>query len=108
MSGGSYDYFFSRAPEALQRIASDLSGMSERCTDPEAWGRDEVDVNDLAAVGAHLGALALKIEGLAIALSKLEQVTKDVEWWQSGDTGPDRVVESFKKATQRQSAGEDR
>jgi hypothetical protein len=89
MSGGSYDYFYARAPEALHRIATDLAGMADRCTDPDAWGREDVDPNDLAAVGAYLGALGLKVEGLAIAMQKLEQVTKDVEWWESGDTGPD-------------------
>lgn len=97
MSGGSYNYFYSRAPDELRSVASNLSGMSQRCTDPEAWGRDKVDPNDLAAVGAYLGALALKVEGLALALEKLKDVTHDIEWWESGDTGPDRVVESFKR-----------
>lgn len=98
MSGGSYDYFSSRATEEVRRIASDLARMSARCTDPTAWGRDGVDPHDLAAIGAYLGALALKTEGLAMALSKLEKVTHDIEWWQSGDSGPERVVESFKAA----------
>lgn len=98
MSGGSYDYFYSRAPDALSSIASDLTAMSERCFDRTAWGRDEVDPNELEAVGAYLAALAIKVDGVAIALKKLKEVTHDIEWWQSGDTGPERVIESFKAA----------
>lgn len=102
MSGGSYDYFYRDASENVERVASTLDDMAARCIDPTGWGREGVDGAELAAVGAYLGALALKARGVALALSKLEQVTHDIEWWQSGDTGPERVVESFKKATLRQ------
>jgi hypothetical protein len=98
MSGGSYDYFYTRAPESLQRIASDLHCMAAQCTDPTGWGREGVDTNELAAVGAYLGALALKVDGIALAVGKLERVTHDIEWWRSGDSGPEHIVKSFKDA----------
>ena len=98
MSGGSFDYFYSRAPGDIARIASDLEDMASRCANPGEWGGPtDVDRDELAAVGEYLGALAIKARGLGIALNRLEQVTHDIEWWQSGDTGPERVVESFKK-----------
>lgn len=39
MSGGSYDYFYSRAPEHLRKLSDDLKHMADRC-DRRAEGQE--------------------------------------------------------------------
>jgi len=97
MSGGSYDYFYSRAPGQLDDIATTLISMSERCADTGAWGREGADAADLAKVSSHLVMLSLKARALAVEMREAEQILHDVEWWRSGDSGPDEVVKSYLK-----------
>ena len=53
MSGGSFDYFYSRAPGDIARIASDLEDMASRCANPGEWGGPtDVDRDELAAVAS--------------------------------------------------------
>lgn len=111
MSGGSYEYFYSRAPETLRAYASDLERMADRCAEraagpAEAHWKTKTDI-DLAALGecgVYLRAIAWRMKAMATLLANWEDVTRGVEWWESGDSGIEAVVESFSKLMAERSA----
>jgi len=104
MSGGSYDYFYSKCPETLAHFGSTLEHMAERCAEraagpPEKHYKEGTDL-DLAALGecaVYLRAIAWRMRGMATLLSKWEEVMHDIEWWASGDSGAEEVIEEFKR-----------
>jgi hypothetical protein len=104
MSGGSYDYFYSRAPEKLRSYAADLTSMADRCQQraedgPDRdWNGDLIDLAALAEAGDFLRALSFRMAGMARVLEIFDSVTHNVEWWASGDTGADSVEKAWKKA----------
>jgi hypothetical protein len=101
MSGGSFNYFYSRVPEEIRSAAHTLKEMAEQCAQPSDYYQRELtgeQLDELAEVAAYLLALSFKVRGIALALEKLERVTHDVEWWCSGDSGPLDVIASFRKA----------
>ncbi len=107
MSGGSYNYFYSRAPEELRSCASTLREMADRCQEraggPEEkhWKTGEaIDLAALAEAGDFLRMLSFRVGGMARVLENVGEVARGVEWWQSGDTGPDHVIEEWKRTTQ--------
>jgi hypothetical protein len=102
MSGGSYNYMYSEAPEKLRGIASDLEHMADRCDErshgpPETdWKtKTPIDMAPLAEVAKYLRTMAVKVQRQATVLETWREVLHDIEWWASGDTGPERVIESF-------------
>lgn len=106
MSGGSYDYLYSRAPGELASIADRLADMADRCTGettPDVLG--SADDAALRECGAYLRRLSLQVKGMAVTLEKWERVTHDIEWWASGDSGPKDVVDSFAKLKSEVSNG---
>jgi hypothetical protein len=113
MSGGSYDYLYSRAPEELRNMARSLDRMADQCDERAGGGPDVsyvpnashplgqpyvkklVDVSALAEVAKYLRVMSFKISRQASVLETWSEVLHDIEWWCSGDTGPDAVVKSF-------------
>lgn len=111
MSGGSFDYFYMHAPEKLRSIASDLDRMADACQ-ARAHGDVErhyktgeiIDLAALAEAGDFLRMLSFRVAGIARVLAALENVTQSVEWWKSGDTGIEEIVEAWKRVTARKGA----
>jgi hypothetical protein len=104
MSGGSFNYFYSRAPEHLRNIASDLEGMADACQERAAgppekhWKtREAVDLAALAETGDFLRMLSMRAAGLARVLETFENITRSVEWWRSGDSSADDIIEAWKR-----------
>lgn len=86
MSGGSYDYFYSRATEKASSIASTLSDMASVA-------------KKVGAINAmhHLQAASRTADMLTEQLRRLEDVTQSVEWYRSGDWAQEDIeVEALK------------
>lgn len=91
MSGGSYNYLaHAQDLEDLLGKRQELEWMAERLE-----GLSEVEFPGATAAAESTRALILKIkvwESNAITHAKfLSEVWHDVEWWDSGDYGPDQV-----------------
>lgn len=105
MSGGSYDYLYSRMPDQLRQYASALVSMAENCEERAATGRPEedwqsktnVDLMALAECGAYLRALSFRMTATANLMEKWSDIMHAVEWWCSGDSGIAEVVFHFNK-----------
>ncbi len=102
MSGGSYDYAYSKIDE-LERWASVLESMAERC---EAWGvqgftifdptrraATEIERSMVAYKGARLRQVAYEVREAARRVRDLEDLMQAVEWAASGDSGPDSLLD---------------
>lgn len=103
MSGGSYNYFYSRGPEELESIARNLESMAIDCEKPSTWAlecmaEEGVSAKELATVGKHLRRVAGRVTAVLAQIEPLKEVMHDIEWWQSGDTGPGEVVRTFKSS----------
>ncbi len=109
MSGGSYEDFYSRAPDVLKGYAGDLDSMANACAE-RAKGPPEKhyktgELIDLAALdecGDFLRFLSTRMAGIARVLETTSDITHAVEWWKSCDYGADQVIDAWRKAGQRQ------
>lgn len=83
MSGGSFDYFYTRGANDVARAASDLHGMAEavRRFAPES------------PIVLRLVALSELASSLEREIKAHEDLLQAVEWKCSGDWGEDRVLE---------------
>lgn len=90
MSGGSYNYLYDAWDlESLQSKRSDLSDMASRLA---GLGYAQ----DAAAETEELLVLLRQWEIRAgVRIQRLEKVWKAVEWWDSGDSGEQRVHEAL-------------
>lgn len=88
MSGGSFNYFFSRAPEEVRSVERTLASMRAECR------RDE----RLVEVAERLEQIEEQARSLAIALEMNQDITHAIEWWASGDSGPDAVLKALEEA----------
>lgn len=102
MSGGSFDYFYSRAPEELSGIAASLERMADECDrqsrEPpkKHWKTGEmVEFAAMTEVAADVRGIAYTVRGIARMLEFREALTKEIEWWKSCDTGPVDVLERW-------------
>lgn len=102
MSGGSYDYMYLSAPEKLRGIASELGHMADRCDERASGGpeidwktKQPIDMSPLSEVAKYLRTMSIKIGRQATVLETWKEVLHDIEWWASGDSGPESVLESF-------------
>lgn len=103
MSGGSYDYFYSRVTDRLHDVASTLEAMAEQCEErskgPPERDRDgnPLDFTPLHEVAEQLNALALTLRKYAATIQRWERTLQCIEWWASSDWGPYDVIEAFRK-----------
>ena len=74
MSGGHYDYAYSRVSDLAAQIADDASG------EPDEAVRNAMDY-------------------CASQLEALSELARAIEWYMSGDYGPEQVIAEFKKVT---------
>lgn len=95
MSGGSFNYFYSRGPEKLSSVARTLANMAIECGDDERFSEIVSCLKDFSE----------RLDNEAKELSKLQGVTRAIEWWASGDSGPAEVLEEWSelKAIESQS-----
>lgn len=101
MSGGSYDYLchVTDLADLLAKVP-ELGLMADRLE-----GLDEAQFPGASAAGRLTRELLLMIRlwesharGTALLLA---EVWHDVEWWDSGDYGPDQVREGLRNLLQR-------
>jgi hypothetical protein len=85
MSGGSYDYLCDkfRWGDPFGSISDYLEDMAERC---ETLGKPEA--------AQHLRGLAFEMTRVAREGSKLSGLMQAVEWYVSGDWGPETIDEA--------------
>ena len=76
MSGGAYDYCYSR----VEQLGEDIL---EHINDGEYYEED--------------AEAKAKVKEIAEQLIKLSKLAKAVEWWASGDTGPKDFLERVKQ-----------
>jgi hypothetical protein len=114
MSGGSYDYLCRRVAEgeldAFSRwagaLAEDLKSLSQsiRSGEVTVWDgaerqhypypSSELSADAVDDVRRNVVAVAARIAALQVEVRALEDVCHDVEWWQSGDYGPDQATDA--------------
>lgn len=97
MSGGSYNYLKDAMDlEDLLLKKNELEEMADRLE-----GMSEKEFPGSSAAGRLTRELLVKLglwESHAnITIQILSGVWKDVEWWDSGDYGPDQVREGLSK-----------
>lgn len=115
MSGGSFDYFYNRAPDTVRRIGDELLDMATRCrdrasepTEPSYFdGNGErittirptetVDLEELRKAADYLESLSDRAVKLAAEIQSAEALTHNVEWWCSSDVAVDAVVAAWRK-----------
>jgi hypothetical protein len=105
VSGGSFDYFYSRAPDVLKGYASDLGTMADACADRAAGPPEKhyktgelIELAALAECGDFLRFLSTRMAGIARVLETTSDITHAVEWWKSCDYGAEQVIDAWRKA----------
>lgn len=98
MSGGSYDYFYSRVREQLHTIASTLEDMAFELETsvPSDTEEEQKKLNECAALLKTIAAPARMMSSM-FDNDSLTELLRVVEWWRSGDYSYDRVIEAFEK-----------
>lgn len=106
MSGGSYDYLYSK--EDLLGHGSDLRNMADSCEKYaictyEYWlggpERRQLNHEERLALKACASFLRYKADYLRLLeedLNKLRPLLKSVEWTDSCDSGPDDIIAAFR------------
>ena len=97
MSGGSFDYLYSKSIDELVNNPWAIKEMAE------ALIREGFLDAGHATLGFHLYILAMRNVAEKIQ-EELEQIWRDMEWWKSGDSGRDRVEEAVRKWMQKHKA----
>lgn len=100
MSGGSFEYMYSRAPGELADVADKLERMAdyldERAAGPDTEYGEPVDLAALTECATRLRSFAVRIRGMARVLETWRDVTREIEWWVSGDDSTADVVRAYK------------
>lgn len=89
MSGGSYDYLFTKEPDDLFAYSGELERMAERLSGLDYAADAAADAYDLLAI---LRTQTVRVEA---AQRRLAGVFQAIEWWDSGDSGEDHVREAL-------------
>lgn len=119
MSGGSYDYAYTKIREGLNSWPATLEDMAKRCREYAAdtptksvvkaiqdpnrdpkWGKEYEDVPLTLEDRARIMVKALRLERAAKKIreaadavdDELEKIMHDVEWVESGDYGPAQLI----------------
>ena len=112
MSGGSYNYAYSKIDE-LRGWCATLGGMAAECrgwaADPDCTryvgGKDvPLTLEDRAAIlvrGLLLERAAERLRVAVAEVSALSEVMHDVEWIASGDYGIDRLTGKWRERDDR-------
>ncbi len=102
MSGGSFDYVYSRDPEEL--VAGGHTDMLEQmCDELTALPFGQVAAVETRAVIDEIARLRGEMEKLRTRMMPIQRVWREVEWWRSNDGSEDATraaVERFEGETQ--------
>jgi len=94
MSGGSYDYLYSKEPEDLLNRTGDLERMRDRLI-----GLDHVAAAK-AVEALRLTVVESRVR-IGVAMERIAPVMKAVEWLDSCDSGPEEVERAVKAWSQK-------
>jgi hypothetical protein len=90
MSGGSYDYLcFKDAGELVHGYEAQLESMIDRLA---SVGYAEDAAKESMDLLLEVRAYRVRVDAM---IARLSPVWKAVEWWDSGDSGPDDLKESL-------------
>lgn len=90
MSGGSFDYLYSKSASELMNRTADIGDMADELMrlgyEPEA--------RDVLRLYEYVRSAKIRIEVLK---EQLEDVMHDVEWYESCDIGEETLKETIEK-----------
>lgn len=103
MSGGAYDYFYYKVEELADNIERDFINdgkyTGEDWSEPvDFYGkRKHIEYDRLSDATPEEKIIILaEIKSLIIDLKRCAKRSKELEWYQSGDTGPTTYLERLK------------
>ena len=89
MSGGSYNYLFCKSGDDLVDIPGDLEAMAERL-EKLGWAEDAArETEELILI------LRQAQVRTSLRIHRFMDIWHAVEWWDSGDSGEERVKDAL-------------